>query len=143
LFRERIAVKKASQIRKLPHITIGVSDLKRSLSFYQDVVGLEKMGEWPSYAMFDVGGVTFGLQAKGKLEICLLVDDVDEAYRNLKDRGARFATEPKDQPWGGRAATFSDPDGNKVTIESFHCNVCGAVCESYREFLEQHLKKHR
>jgi len=130
---------KSSLIKKIPHITIGVSDLKKSVSFYQDVLGLEKLGEWQDYAIFDVAGATLGLQTKAKLEICLLVDDVDKAYRSLKDKGATFVTEPKDQPWGGRAATIVDPDGNSVTVESFHCKVC----ESYRELLEEHLKKHK
>jgi len=136
-------MKKSSHIIKIPHITIGVTDLKKSVSFYQDVLGLEKIGEWPNYAMFDIAGVTFGLESKAKLEICLLVDDVDEAYQDLKDKGAKFITEPKEQPWGGRAASFFDPDGNKITIELFRCKVCGKTCQSYREFLEEHLRKHR
>jgi len=135
-------MKKSAHIVRIPHITLGVSDLKKSISFYQDVVGLEKIGEWPGYALFDVGGVTFGLHPKEKLEICLLVDYLDKTYQNLKDKGAKFMTEPKDQPWGGQAATFFDPDGNKVTIETFHCKVCGKTCQSYREFLEEHLRKH-
>jgi len=135
--------KKSSHVTKIPHITVGVSNLKKSVSFYQDVLGLEKIGEWPAYAVFDIAGVTLGLEPKAKLEICLLVDDVDKAYQSLKDKGAKFITEPKDQPWGGRAASFFDPDGNKITIESFQCKVCGKTCDSYREFLEEHLRKHR
>ena len=134
---------KSSYIKKLPHVTIGVSDLKKSVSFYQDILGLEKLGEWPTYAMFDIGGTTLGLESKKKLEICLLVDNVDDAYRYLKDEGAKFVNTPKDQPWGGRAATCVDPDGNSVTIESFYCKVCSKSPESYREFLEEHLRKHK
>jgi len=136
-------MKKSARAIRIPHITIGVSDLKKSVSFYQDIVGLEKIGEWPGYALFDVAGVTLGLNPKEKLEICLLVDDVDRAYQNLKEKGAKFATEPKDQPWGSQAATFLDPEGNKVTIETFHCKVCGKTCQGYREFLEEHLRKHK
>jgi len=138
---ERI-VMKSSHIKGIPHITIGVSDLKRSVSFYQDILGLEKIGEWPTYAVFDIAGVELGLEPRAKLEICLLVDDVDKAYRDLKDKGAKFVREPKDQPWGGRTAAFVDPDGNTFVIESFQCRVCGKVCQSYRELLEEHLKKH-
>jgi len=134
---------KSGHVKRIPHITIGVSDLKKSVHFYQDILGLEKIGEWPAYAIFDIAGVTLGLEPKAKLEICLLVDDVDKTYLNLKDKGAKFVTEPKDQPWGGRAATFVDPDGNSVTIESFQCKVCGKICQSYRELLEEHLKKHK
>jgi len=136
-------MKKNSQIKKIAHITIGVSDLKKSMQFYQDILGLEKFGEWPAYAIFDIAGVSFGLEPKAKLEICMLVDDVDKTYQNLKDKGAKVVVEPKEPSWGGRAATFLDPDGNKITIESFQCKVCGKVCQSYREFLEDHLRKHR
>jgi len=136
-------MKKNSQIKKIAHITIGVSDLKKSMQFYQDILGLEKFGEWPAYAIFDIAGVSFGLEPKAKLEICMLVDDVDKTYQNLKDKGAKVVVEPKEPSWGGRAATFLDPDGNKVTIESFKCKVCGKVCQSYREFLVDHLRNHR
>ncbi len=134
---------KSSHIIKVPHITIGVSDLKKSVSFYKDVVGLEKIGEWPAYALFDIAGVTFGLELKAKPDICFLVDHLDKAYQDLKEKGAKFVAEPKDQPWGGQAATFFDPDGNRVTIETFHCKVCGETCQSYRKFLEEHVRKHK
>jgi len=44
------------------------------------------------------------------------VDDVDEVYRKLKEKGVKFAAEPKDQYWGGRTATFLDPDENKFIL---------------------------
>lgn len=136
-------MKKSDHIKRIAHITIGVSDLKKSVSFFEDALGLEKMGEWPAYAVFDIGGVSFGLEPKSKTEICLLVDDVDEAYRNLKEKGVKFATEPKDQPWGVRDASFADPDGNPFVIETFQCKVCGKICQSYPELLQEHLRKHK
>ena len=106
-------------IKKLYHITFPVSDVKRAASFYENVLGLKKTSEWPNYVEFDVGGVQFGFGARGKLEIFLLVDDVDRAYQELKAKGVKFITEPKDMHWGARAATLMDPDGNKFTIETF------------------------
>ena len=135
-------MERSSHIKRIPHITIGVSDLKKSVSFYQDILGLEKIGEWPTYAIFDIAGVSFGLEPKSETEICLLVDDVDKTFQNLKNKGLEFATEPKDQPWGVRDASFVDPDGNKFIIESFQCKVCDKTCHSYRELLEEHLRKH-
>jgi len=136
-------MKKSNYIKSIPYIRIGVEDLKKSASFYQDVLGLEKITEWPTGAIFDIAGVSLGIETRVKPEICLLVDDVDKAYRNLKDKGVKFVTEPKDQPWGGRTAAFVDPDGNAFEIESFQCKVCGKICQTYREFLEEHLRKHR
>jgi len=136
-------MKKSSHVQRIPYIRIGVSDLKKSVYFYQDILGLEKISEWPTGAIFDIAGVALGLELKAKPEICLLVDDVDKAYQNLKGKGVEFVTEPKDQPWGGRTAAFVDPDGNALEIELFKCKVCGKTCQSYRELLEEHLKKHR
>ena len=50
----------SAQIVGIPHITIGASDLKKSVSC-QDIVGLEKVGEWPDHALFDVAGVTLSV----------------------------------------------------------------------------------
>jgi len=135
--------KKSGHIKRIPYVRVGVSDLKKSAAFYEDVLGLEKLTEWPASAIFDVAGVALGVEFKAKPDVCLLVDDVDKSYRNLKDKGVKFVTEPKDQPWGGRDATFVDPDGNILVIESFKCKVCGKMCQTYRELLEDHLRKHR
>ena len=134
---------KRSHIRGIAYIRIGVKDLKESVAFYQDILGLDKISEWQTGVIFDIAGVSLGLELGVEPEICLLVDDVDKAYQNLKDKGAKFVTEPKDQPWGVRDATFVDPDGKTYVIESFRCKVCGKTSESYREFLEEHLRKHK
>ena len=105
-------------IEKLYHITFPVSDIKKTIAFYENILGLKKRGEWPNYVEFDIGGIHFGFAQRGKLEIFLLVDDVDKAYQSLKEKGVQFITEPKNMHWGARAATFVDPDGNKFTIET-------------------------
>ncbi len=134
---------KNSPIRRIAHVTIGVSDLKSSAAFFEDILGLDKMGEWPDYAIFDIAGVSFGLALKRKTEICLQVDDVDKAYQKLMARGLEFTAEPKDQPWGVRDASFADLDGNKFIIESFKCKVCGKICQNYPELLREHIRTHK
>lgn len=104
---------KSGTIKKIPHITISISGLKKAVTFYEDVLGLEKLGEWPSYALFDIGGVTFGVEPKAKPHICLLVDDVDKAFQQLKERGAKFVTEPKDQPWVFETRLLLTPTGTR------------------------------
>jgi len=104
-------------IEKVNHIILTVTDLKRAVSFYENIPDFKKISELPNFATFDVGGVRFGFTVGGKMGIHLLVDDVDKAYQSLKERGVEFVAEPKDQPWGERQATFVDPDGNAFTIE--------------------------
>ena len=42
----------------------------------------------------------------------MYVDDVDALYSELKALGVKFSGEVRDEPWGGRVVTVSDPDGN-------------------------------
>lgn len=105
-------------IKKIRNITFPVSDLKKAVDFYENVLGLKKTGEWGNYAIFDVGGVELALEPNGRSMIFLLIDDVDEAYRAFKKKGVKFVAEPKDQYWGGRTAEFADPDGNKFILVS-------------------------
>jgi catechol 2,3-dioxygenase-like lactoylglutathione lyase family enzyme len=106
-------------ISKIQHITFTVSDIKKAVSFYEDVLGLKKTGEWGNYVVFDVGGVELAFGINEKFQMFLRTDDVDEAYKNLKAKGVKFLTEPKDQFWGGRTAEFVDSDGNRFILESF------------------------
>jgi len=44
------------------------------------------------------------------------VKDCDSTFAEIKSKGAEVLDEPKDWDWGGRAAAFADPAGNKVWI---------------------------
>lgn len=98
-----------------------VNNLEESVVFYADVLGLEleKLnpdGE-PPMATFRSG--TFRLTLAQQLETMLRrgrgahfflgVGDVDEYYRQLKERGAEVQP-PVDEGWGGRFITVQDPD---------------------------------
>ena len=41
---------------------------------------------------------------------------MDEEYQRLVSKGVKFIAEPHDEPWGGRQASFHDPDGNLLEI---------------------------
>jgi len=45
-----------------------------------------------------------------------LVYDVEKVYNELKNKEVQFIKELHDEPWGGRQATFADPDGNILEI---------------------------
>ena len=108
---------------KTVNITFRVSDFLGAVSFYENILGLPKKSQWHNYAVFDLCGIMLGLEPggergvkKGVPDIYLQVDDVDEAYRDLKSKGVRFLTEPEDQSWGARTAKFVDPDGNMFIL---------------------------
>ncbi len=44
------------------------------------------------------------------------VDDVDEFYKGLVEKGLKPSTEPRDWPWGNREFVIRDPDGYKLVI---------------------------
>jgi len=106
-------------------ITFHVSDLGRAAKFYEETLGLEKKYEYSSYVGFECGGLEIGLIPKGKEEqrvsptspsVEFLVDNVARMYNELKNKGVKFIKELHDEPWGGRQATFTDPDGNILEI---------------------------
>jgi len=108
---------------KTVNITFHVSDFQESVAFYENVLSLPKKSHWPTYAVFDLCGMMLGLEPGGEREakkgfpdIYLQVDNVDDEYRELKGKGVRFLTEPKDQSWGARTAKFVDPDGNRLIL---------------------------
>jgi len=108
---------------KTVNITFHVSDFLEAVSFYENILGLQKKSQWPTYAVFDLCGIMLGLEPEGERgvkkgvpDIYLQVDNVDDVYTELKGNSVKFLTEPKDQSWGARTAKFVDPDGNIFTL---------------------------
>ena len=105
-------------------ITFNVSDLKEAARFYEEMLGLEKKYEFSSYVGFECGGVEIGLMPNPKgttqhgtsVAVELLVSNVDEVYKKLKAKGVEFISELHEETWGGKQATFKDPDGNILEI---------------------------
>jgi lactoylglutathione lyase len=106
-------------------ITFYVSDLRKTKKFYEEILGLEKKYEFSSYVGFECGGVEIGLIPKSQEEqkasqtsptVEFLVDNVDIFYNKLKSKGVKFIKQLHDEPWGGKQATFTDPDGHILEI---------------------------
>jgi predicted enzyme related to lactoylglutathione lyase len=123
-------------IKRIWDITLTVKDLKKAVDFYEHILGLQKKYEFKDYAGFDCGGVELGLKSWGGLEkprkgepcIDFLVDDVDESYRILKEKGVSFIEKPKDTLWGSRVAVFIDPDGNILQLVQIDWRKYFTVC---------------
>ena len=111
-------------IKTVWSITFYVSDLKKATRFYETTLGLEKKYEFSSYVGFECGGGEIGLIPKPKEQssgsssttVEFLVDDVDRACAELKAKGVKFTSELHDETWGGRQASFKDPDGNILEV---------------------------
>jgi len=115
-------------------ITVFAEDLAETKAFYQDVLGLEVLGEetnefGPS-VVFKLGNIMINLahvtagpdfgapgavapRGEGaRVVLPVGVADVDEACAELARLGVLLLDEPRDRPWGIRCASFVDPAGH-------------------------------
>jgi catechol 2,3-dioxygenase-like lactoylglutathione lyase family enzyme len=112
---------------KIGFVRIFVSDFKKSLEFYTESLGMEldcTVGDY--WAQFNSGvDIALAIEAcnpeKKQLigrycGVNLLVDNVDETYQNLKNKGVEFTLAPEKQSWGRTLAEFKDLDGNILTL---------------------------
>src|ERR1044072_726633 len=98
-----------------------VNSIEESLAFYNGVLGFEISKHTPEseppMATLLAGALKISLAQhletmlkRGRgVNFFLGVDDVDEYYRQLKERGAEVWP-PADEGWGGRFITLQDPD---------------------------------
>ncbi len=114
--------------------TVRCRSMRRSLDFYLDVLGFERIDgddrlDDPSFSIVSRGGDRLILSSHGGdgefgQAIVIETDDVDEVFRKLRDRGLRTPGDPAapqhvhegpiDQTWGTREFYVDDPDGNTL-----------------------------
>jgi lactoylglutathione lyase len=122
------------ELRIPDYIVIIVEDLDRSLAFYTEVLGIPLKHRAEAFAQLETGATrlaiytreamstTLGIDLKAPLkdapgfELGFKVDDVDEAFRELRDNGAPEVIAPTDRPWGQRTAYVRDPDGHLIEL---------------------------
>jgi catechol 2,3-dioxygenase-like lactoylglutathione lyase family enzyme len=120
---------------RLEGLTLAVADVKRSIGFYRDQLGLVvEVDKAPEFGMIRVGGKrggTIGLlwmklaaargakswtaEQRAAIHVELSTDDLDALYEELKIRGVVFHAPPHDEPWE-RCMDILDPDGYTVEI---------------------------
>ena len=113
-----------SQAKKLDHVAIMVTDLERSMEFYRDLLGLEKVDYYEenniagASAAHDLADVHLKLyimaapenpeitlhlsQISGRpainhapsAHICFTVEDLNATYESLQSRGVEFVSAP-------------------------------------------------
>lgn len=114
---------------KFAYANVFVSDLARSLNFYQGVLGLDLQFSSPEHGYASLaagGGLRLGLAVAGTDNVELVgrltgigfeVQDLVAAHGRLEALGARFTMPPTRQPWGGFMAMLADPDGNTFYLD--------------------------
>ena len=106
---------------KASMVVLGVSDLARSTEFYKQVLGLPSAPAPGDLPMFRAGNLVIVLNpglsgSSGAFELVFTVGSVGSARSQLTSRGGRFVTDSKEVAKGMWAATFTDPDGHRLTL---------------------------
>lgn len=117
---------------KLVSIRIITADVKRLVSFYELVTGVQAVwgnelfaeiptpvgslaiGSEKTVPLFGVGSAEPAANRSAIIEF--IVDDVDAEYERLRGHLSEVVTEPTTMPWGNRALLFRDPEGNLVNL---------------------------
>ena len=111
-------------IRSISAVTLAVSDMSRSVDFYQNMVGLDILhgGTSESFSSFRVGDGYLNLVLVPRAtsnwwgRLIFYVDDVDALYERLRQNGLSPSTEPVDASWGERYFHVDDPDANELSF---------------------------
>ena len=119
--------------KQIDYTMVIVSDMKRSVQFYRDTLGIPLKFESPDWTEFETGTTTFALhgggvqrqyqdtgdQSKtaGACSIGFNVDNVDKTYEELKAKGVVFVMPPAQREGEGiRLAVGLDPDGLPISF---------------------------
>ncbi len=112
-------------------ITLGVSDLARSVRFYQDGLGLPLRERSDVIAFFETKGTWLALFPRGALAADANVSsdgsgfrgfslahnvrtrqDVEATLKQAEASGGNITKPAQETSWGGYSGYFTDPDGN-------------------------------
>ena len=116
---------------RISMITLGVSDMARSVKFYEEGLGFPRMESEPEVAFFTLNGSWLGLydhdaladdanfpaEGSGFRGVTLAhnvssEDNVDAVLAQAVAAGASLVKPGQKVFWGGYSGYFSDPDGH-------------------------------
>ena len=103
-------------MKKVDYTIVFVSDMKRSVEFYRDVLGLPLQFETPHWTEFATEGTTLALHPAertpaGSCQPGFLVEDIHAVHQDLHTRAVKCVQPPKQEDFGGFLAIYADPDG--------------------------------
>ncbi|MFQ5837452.1 MAG: VOC family protein [Thermoplasmata archaeon] len=115
-------------LKKVDHVVVFVSDMSRAIKFYTQTLGIPLKFESEGWSELATEGVWIGLhesnlspedRSKNEgMRVVFRVDDVEEAYRELKTKGVTLTREPEviNPHTGERLAELMDTEGNRISI---------------------------
>ena len=116
---------------RISMITLGVRDLERAITFYEQGLGFPRMESPPEVALFTLNGTWLGLYGRQALaedarvapegsgfESFALAHnvhseaEVDDVMAQAARADATIVKQPEKVFWGGYSGYFADPDGH-------------------------------
>ncbi|HVZ18200.1 MAG TPA: VOC family protein [Terriglobales bacterium] len=113
------------------HAMIYCKDVRRSLGFYRDLLGLNLIEDFQHegasiYARLKApgGDGTIALHLAGPgtpiasegVRLYFEIREVDDFCRKLQAKGFYITQMPRVMPWGWRHAYLNDPDGHEISL---------------------------
>ncbi len=116
---------------RISMITLGVTDMEKSVKFYNKGLGFPKMDSPPEVAFFTLNGSWLGLYSRDALADDAMVPsegsgfggfalahnvaseaEVDQVIEQALSAGATLSRKAQKTFWGGYSGYFKDPDGH-------------------------------
>ena len=123
-----MATTPAVGLSAIGQVAMNATDIPRAVAFYRDALGMRLLFEAPpKMAFFDCGTVRLMLSLPETAEydhpgsvLYFRVDDIDQAYAQMKERGVTFrdqphliARMPDHELW---MTFFNDSEGNVLAL---------------------------
>ncbi len=91
---------------------------------YREILNLPVLERNSNFIMFDTKSTNLAFHRLAKahkldrqtVELHFEVNDVDEVFRSLQEKGIKFEELPSNKPWGKRVTSFHDPEGFVIEI---------------------------
>lgn len=116
---------------KVSSILIGVTDLNKSKSFYEQILGMKFDEFRPPFASATLDGIEFNIEENaehrssdwsskyigGRKQVSFEVDNLEIFLKKVTDLGVKTVQSIEVKPWGWKEAVITDIDGNEFIIE--------------------------
>ncbi|MDP4549645.1 FosM family fosfomycin resistance protein [Alkalihalobacillus macyae] len=129
-------------IKGLNHLLFSVSDLERSIDFYENVFDAKLLVKGTNTAYFDLNGIWLALNGEKNIprneinhsytHIAFTIDgeDVTEMYDKLKALNVTILTGRPRNERDRKSIYFADPDGHKF---EFHTGTLNDRLDYYKQ----------